>query len=154
MISSIIFIVLLFLADRALKVWLTDLLADGSIVLIKGFLGLSYYENTGAAFSILEGGRWLLVALTSVAIGVMIWFLLFKNKSKLLSWSLVLIIAGGIGNLYDRIVLGYVVDYIRTLFIDFPIFNLADCCVCIGAALLIIYIAFFDQSLNSEKKNG
>jgi len=154
LVSSIILILFLFLADRALKVWFTDLLAGGPVVLIEGFLGLSYYENTGAAFSILEGGRWLLVALTSVAIAAMVWYLLFKSDSKLLSASLILIISGGVGNLYDRIVLGYVVDYIKTLFIDFPIFNLADCCVCIGAALLMIYIAFFDQSLNSEKKNG
>ncbi len=143
---SLITILLLVLADRGLKIWLTGLLSHGPVVLIRGVIGLRYTENTGAAFSMLSKHTWILIVFTVIAVAILL-YLLYKNKdrSRLMKAALVLIVAGGLGNLYDRIFQGYVVDYIEVLLFRYAIFNFADCLVCVGAALLLIYLIFFDR---------
>ncbi|WP_034550140.1 signal peptidase II [Carnobacterium funditum] len=112
-------------------------------------LSWMYLQNTGAAWSILEGQMWFFYSVTFVVVVVVIYYLQkYGHQSGLLSLSLSFILAGSIGNVIDRIRLGYVVDMIRLEFIDFPIFNVADMALSIGVALMILYV-FLDEQ---EKK--
>ncbi|MGN0597683.1 MAG: signal peptidase II [Ruminiclostridium sp.] len=142
--------------------WLavTILKPAGSVNLIsiggKEWLNLTYVENTGAAFSILEGKQIFLIIITTVVIVGMIFMLLTKRvKSKPVIWSIALIIAGGIGNLIDRIFNGYVVDFVDVRIIRFAVFNFADICAVVGAALLILFIVIDEiKAAASKKKAG
>lgn len=148
--------------DQAIKQWALDTLAQvDTIPLIQDVLHLTYVENYGAAFSILQNKKWFLIGVTSlIAIGAIVLLLSKKLKSNLAIWSVALIIAGGVGNLIDRIGRGFVVDYIDFRLINFAVFNFADCCVVVGTILLAIYILYFegkDKHLAKEKniqKNG
>lgn len=134
---------LLIVADQLIKIWiLGNLAGQPSILVIPHLLQLTYVENRGAAFGVLQGRTWLLSAMTAVVLIVILVLLLSgKIRNKLAVWSLGLIIAGGAGNLIDRIMRGFVVDYldISPLF-SFPVFNLADCCVVIGTFALMFYL--------------
>lgn len=133
--------------------WLviTYLKPINSYPLWKDVLHLTYAENTGAAFGILKDSRWVFIIISSVAILGMIIFMIFqRNKNILFLISAGMIIGGGIGNMIDRILYGYVVDFIDFTLINFAIFNGADSFICIGAALLFIYIIFIE----SGKKEG
>lgn len=123
-------------------------------VLWKGVFELEYRENTGAAFSILQGKSWFLIGFTALALLLVAVFLCLSKlgRAKWVRAAGVLILAGGIGNLIDRIFRGFVVDFLYFSLIDFPVFNLADCCVCIGAALLIVYTLFFYRETPESKK--
>ncbi|MCL2633578.1 MAG: signal peptidase II [Oscillospiraceae bacterium] len=104
-------------------------------------INLTYCENTGAAFSILEGQRGILIAISSIfLVGALVVLFSGKVKSKLIIWSISLIIAGGVGNLIDRIADGYVVDFIDLKFIGFAIFNFADICAVTGACMLFFAV--------------
>lgn len=150
---SIVFVLgtaaLLIAADQLLKIWVLDTLAGGpSRMLIPGFLQLTYVENRGAAFGIFQGRVGLLSIFTVIVIAA-IAYLLIRGKfngNKLIMWCSGLLIAGGIGNLIDRLFRGFVVDYldISPLFY-FPVFNLADCCVVVGTFLIMIYFLFFEN---------
>lgn len=109
---------------------------------INGFIDLTYVHNQGGAWGIMQGHTWVLLSLTLLIMIVCI-AMLIKNgfKSKLLFWSVCLILSGGIGNMIDRLFRGgKVVDFIHLHFMpDFPVFNIADCAVCIGAGLLFLY---------------
>ncbi len=111
--------------------------------IIKDFFYLSYVENRGAAFGILQNFRWFFIVLTIVAVVVLIWYFL-KNDNKLLRLSLSFIIAGAIGNFIDRLLRGFVVDFLDfyPFGYNFPVFNVADICVNIGVFILIIYVLF------------
>ncbi|MEG2074124.1 MAG: signal peptidase II [Angelakisella sp.] len=137
---------LLVAVDYFIKQWAAlSLKPMTSLDVIPGVLSLYYHENFGAAFGILQQKRFFLIAVTSVVIIVLIGaMLLGKVHGHLLLTSISLIIAGGIGNMIDRIALGYVIDYIYFEPINFPIFNFADCCVVIGTALLAFYILFIE----------
>lgn len=145
MLLTIISILLLIGLDQLTKYWVTLALApDGVAAFLPGIMELRYVENDGAAFSMLanqEWGRWFLIIVTSVALLVVLYLLLTRKLSdaKLCQAALVLIFAGGVGNLIDRIRTGYVVDFFATTFIDFAVFNVADCFITIGFALLILY---------------
>ncbi len=146
MILTILVILLLVALDRLSKVLLAAWLSGkGLVVLIPKVLGLRLLEggNTGAAFGLFEGSTILLVVLTAIVLFVMLYGLLFKKfKSPILKWAGVLIVAGGIGNLYDRIVYGYVTDFFEFLFMDFAIFNVADCFISVGVTVAIVYLLF------------
>lgn len=139
-------------ADQILKLLAVEYLKPAGIRhVIPGLLDLVYIPNTGAAFSILEGQRWLFVVITAL-ICVLIVFALFRyNGHEFFSYAAsVLIVGGGVGNLIDRVLHGYVVDYIHLSF--FPaIFNFGDCCVTVGTIFLIIHVLFFIDSDRSEK---
>ena len=131
---------------------LTKHFTDGkNITLLNNLLEFKSVHNFGAAFSMLSGNTWLFIVFTSLVIAGFTAFFLYKNeKSWLFNISYVLITVGGIGNLIDRISLGYVRDFISISF--FPaIFNFADICITIGVILLLIYIVFFT---GKEEKNG
>lgn len=117
-------------------------------------LGLSYVQNTGAAWSILSDHTWLLTIISAV-VSIILAVILFKNlltRHPFGKTCLALILAGAIGNLIDRALLGFVTDMFRTLFMNFPVFNVADICVVCGAFSLCGYVLFFYDKL--EGRNG
>ena len=121
---------------------------------IPGFLGLTYYRNTGAAFSSLEGMQWLF-ALIFLLFTVGIFYEYYKKPMGFTTferWCIAAIYGGGLGNMIDRVRMGYVVDMIETRFMDFPIFNVADCFITCGVILLIVHLAFFNKNFWKEEK--
>ena len=150
MIIGIVLAVSAFLVavDQLLKVWALQTLAGGpSILVIPGLLQFTYVENRGAAFGIFQGKTQLLSIVTGIVLaGIIVALVMGKFKHKLVLWSMGLIIAGGVGNLIDRVFRTFVVDYldISPLF-NFPVFNFADCCVVIGTGLLLVYLLFFEE---------
>ncbi len=136
---------IIFLIDQISKVLIIkSFRVRASLPIIKDFFYLTYTHNTGAAFSILTGRRLFLIITTFIVIMFIIYYLM-KNKitSKLELVSFSLIIGGSLGNLFDRIIRGYVVDFLdfRIFSYNFPIFNLADTFIVIGVLLLIINMA-------------
>ena len=142
--------------------WLTVLhLQERPITLIDGVWELTYVENRGAAFGMMQGGRWLFVAFTAAVMLALLALLLFGNyrRHRLFNISLILVIAGGIGNLIDRIANGFVVDMIHVFWenvgFDFPVFNVADIFVVIGSMLLLVFFFFFyDDKKKTEATDG
>ena len=139
--NGIIFTAVLIIIDRISKVLAAKYLAGGpSIVVIPHLLGLRYLENTGMAFSMLSGKTVFLAAVTAIALVVMAYFLFVKKSGDSFErFCFILIFAGGVGNLIDRVFQGYVIDYFEFLFMDFAIFNVADVYVCVGVGLYAIY---------------
>lgn len=158
LIISIAVIILFIVADQLLKVWaVKELLPIGVMDFIKfgnfDVIGLRYVENDGAAFSSFSGAKIFLIVLTSLMIvGLAVYALRDKNKHPFMMLSTATVIAGGIGNLIDRIRLGYVIDYIEVRMFDFAIFNFADICVVVGAICLVIYVHFVERK--AEKSDG
>ena len=140
-IITLIAIAVLVAVDQLIKYIVSlKLIGAGTVVAIPGFIGWYYAENTGASFSILTGKVNFLIVITAIIILLGLVYLLYKKtKFNLMYIGVALALAGGIGNFIDRISRGFVIDYIRTLFMDFPIFNFADCLICVGAALMVIY---------------
>ena len=136
--------ILLIVADQFSKFLTVKYLKPISTVnIIDGIFSFTYVENKGAAFGILQNARWVFIVATIVAIIVMVWYKLkYKPQGKVVNISMCLLLSGAIGNMIDRLLLGYVVDMFEVTFIDYPVFNVADCFVVIGAILLCIYILF------------
>ncbi len=133
---------LFLLADRVTKyLVVSGMTLNQSIPFIPKFMDFTYIYNTGGAWGILSGKTWILVLFTAVVmIGCVIFLIKNGKKNPILFWSVCLILSGGVGNMIDRIFNdGKVIDFLRTLFIEFPIFNIADCAVVIGSGLLILY---------------
>ena len=143
--SYAILAVLLVLGDQATKFIVRSNIPLGeSVPFIPGVLDLTYVRNTGAAFSILNRHTWLLTLISAVVVLVMCWLIMrgfFKNA--LGRWAAALVLAGGMGNLIDRAVFGFVTDMFKTTFIDFPVFNVADCCITVGVPLLFAYVLLY-----------
>lgn len=121
---------------------------------IPGLFHLTYVRNTGAAFSALEGMQWLFALIFLVFSAALIWEFSKKRMpfTTMERWLITAIYAGGLGNMIDRLRLGYVVDMIAVDFIDFPVFNVADCFVTCGCILLMIHLAFFNKEFWKEEK--
>lgn len=120
---------------------------------IKGFIDLVYVENGGGAWGMLSGYSWILISVTAVIMLVCIALLLkYGTQDKLMFWAMTLVLSGGIGNMIDRVFRkGYVVDFLHfSFFKSFPVFNVADCAVVLGAALLILY--FLKGAIKDAKK--
>ena len=140
-----IIIIIGLVLDRITKIWAVNaLMGQKDITIIKDFFDFSYLENRGAAFGIFQGKAYLLAAVTVVILFVLfVNYLKTKNKTKIFTWSTGLIISGAVGNLIDRLSLGYVVDFVSLHFRNsyyFPSFNVADMCITFGTGLLILYI--------------
>ena len=117
------------------------------------WLNLTYQENTGAAFSILRDKQLFLIILTSIIIlGVIILMITKRVKKPLYIWSFALIVAGGVGNLIDRIFYGYVVDFVDVRIIKFAVFNFADICAVTGTLMLIVFYIIDEIKLSKVKK--
>ena len=126
----------------------------GHVDFLPGFLGFTYVQNTGAAFSSFEGMQWLF-ALIFLAFTVGILWEYFKKPMGFTTyerWCIAAVYAGGLGNMIDRLRLGYVVDMIATEFMDFPVFNVADIFITCGYILLLIHLAFFNKAFWKEEK--
>ncbi|OTQ72346.1 MULTISPECIES: signal peptidase II [unclassified Gilliamella] len=105
------------------------------------FFSITYVRNIGAAFSIFEGQRWILAAIAFIVSTVIVYMLYRnKNKQKLENFSLALILGGALGNLFDRLYHGFVVDFLDVNFGDwhYPTFNIADCAICLGIGVFIL----------------
>ena len=127
----------------------------GTTVVIKDIFSLTYVENRGAAFGILQNSRWIFICATIIILAVLIIYKIkYKPQGKIINTSLCLLISGAIGNLIDRIFRGFVVDMLEVTFIEYPVFNVADCFVVIGAVLLGIYIMFIYKEPEKEMKKN
>ena len=125
-----------------------------SLPFIPKFLQFTYVRNTGAAFSSFEGQQWLFV-LIFAALTVAILWEYFKSPmpfTKFERWCIAAVYAGGLGNMIDRVRYGYVVDMIQTLFMNFPVFNVADCFITCGCFALLISLFFNKEFWKEEKK--
>lgn len=129
---------ILILIDQIIKILVSNMIE--SIIIIKKFFNLTYVENTGAAFSILENNTIFLIIITFISL-FLIYIFLLKNKkfNKLEIVTYSLLIGGIIGNLIDRIMYGYVIDYLEFIILNrhMPIFNFADICIVIGTFLFL-----------------
>lgn len=153
-IISAITVIVLVLLDQITK-WqaLTKLKPIKNIVVIKGFLDFTFVENRGAAFGILSGKRVFFILLTVVVVVGIIYSFYKLPKTKEYNWlkcGLVLVLSGAVGNVIDRAVRGYVVDFLEVTFIKWPVFNLADIYVVIGACFILFLSLFVIKE--EEKK--
>ena len=125
--------------------WLTVICLEyrETVPLWQDVFHFTYERNEGAAFGMLSEHRWVFMVVSTVAIiGLLIYLFGFKPKSKLVQISLAMIAGGGIGNMIDRVYLGYVVDFIDVRLIDFAVFNVADSFVTVGAFLFMGYMIY------------
>lgn len=141
------------LADQIIKFFvLNELKPIGTVKVIDGVFNLTYVENRGVAFGIFQDMRWVFVAVTCILLFLIIFYMFKKRpKGKLFYICAGMIIGGGVGNLIDRLVHGYVVDYLAVSFFP-PVCNFADYCITIGVFILVIYVIFFSDLLNSKEK--
>ena len=126
-----------------------------TVPLIEGVLHLTYVENRGAAFGMLADNRWVFIIVSSITIiGLGIYLYLDKNKNLLSTVAISMIVSGGIGNMIDRIAVGFVVDFIDFRLINFAVFNGADSFVCVGAGILILslILEIIEESKNAKAK--
>ena len=155
-IAEAVVLVLTVLIDRVTKLLAVQYLKPiATFPLIEDVLHLTYAQNTGAAFSMLKDHRWVFMVTSSVAIVLILVLLVMKrNKINLLAGiSLAMIAGGGIGNMIDRVMNGFVVDFIDFRLINFAVFNGADSFVCVGVFLLVIEILFLEKEEKEPNQN-
>lgn len=155
MIYYVLMMVAIVFTDQLTK-WLAVICLKGeeSFPLWKDVFHFTYVENMGSAFGILKDHRWVFMSISTVIIiaGLLIFFIYYKKLAPLLRWSISFLVAGGIGNMIDRIFIGYVVDFLDFTLIDFAVFNVADSFVCIGAGLFLLwYILDAVKEYNQRK---
>ena len=123
------------------------------ITAIPGILNITHIKNLGAAWGMLSGARWIFIIISIAAI-IILPIILYKYRKLhfLFGFSMSLIIGGAIGNIIDRLFSGNgVTDFIEFAFVDFPIFNVADICVTVGAVMMFIYLVFIDKTFFMTK---
>lgn len=149
--------VILF-ADQLSKIWVCANAALGdTFASFGGLVDFTYVQNTGAAFSIMSGKMPVLSLISFVfCIAVIIYWIKKKPKNPLLCTAVVMMFSGALGNAIDRLLRGFVVDFIQLKFIAFPIFNIADIAITVGAVLLVLYVIIFseDDKKNNEGNNN
>ena len=147
---------LLILSDQIFKLLTLKYLKPvGSVNLINGILRLNYVENTGAAFGLFKNNTAVLSIFTGVVVIGCLYYIFVKQfDNKIYNICLVMIVAGGIGNLIDRLFRNYVIDYIEAAFIDFPVFNFADILVTCGSFLLAFYLIYDTVKERKALKSG
>ena len=145
-------IILLIGIDQIVKNWaLNELKYKGAITVIENVFNLTYVENRGAAFGLFENNQMIFVVVALIASIAGLYMLHYKKiNSKICKFSIVLIIAGALGNLIDRVRLDFVVDYFDFVFIWNYVFNLADCFIVVGTILLCIYVVLFDSNTKKQ----
>ncbi len=149
---KIITALILILIDQVTKFLSVVYLKGRSpLVLLKNFICFNYSENTGACFGMLSGQSSFVCIFNIVVLSILAYILFAgKIKSKITEFGLLLILAGGMGNIIDRVFRGYVVDFIEPLFINFAIFNFADSLITIGSTLILISL-FYELAQDSRK---
>lgn len=141
----IIIIILGLILDRLSKVYAVNNFIENPI---EGpFINLTYLENRGAAFGILQDKRIFFLIITIAIVCYLLYYFYksYKTNPVILNTSLSLIISGALGNFYDRFVNGFVVDFLEFSFFSFPVFNVADIFVTLGCGLMIVYIIFIHE---------
>ncbi len=146
--------VLAIVADQITKyIVVANIEYKGSVPFIPGFMSFFHTRNTGAAFSMFSDQRWVYMVFSFISMALIIYMLIREYKRhKLLNIALAMVLGGGIGNMIDRIRLGYVVDFFKTEFMDFAVFNVADCFITVGAVLLGVYVIFFEPKVEKRLK--
>lgn len=161
-----IFIFFTLMDQLSKQIAVEALVNEGNVMeFIPKLIRFEYRKNTGMAWGILPNARVYFIIVTLILSGLLIYLLIRykEHMPNLTKVSLTLILAGGAGNLIDRIFLGYVRDFIAFDFFNFPVFNIADCCVSIGAVLLLVtlvltkggrsFIKFLDESDKSKNSS-
>ena len=126
----------------------------GNVPFLPGVLRLTYVQNTGAAFSMLQGQQWLFALLFLALTAALLWEYFKKplGFSTFDRWCIAAIYGGGLGNMIDRVRLGYVVDMIEVEFMNFAVFNVADCFITCGCIGLMLHLIFFNKDFWKEEK--
>ncbi len=152
MVITFIAIVVMVLIDQISKhLIVQNMVLGDSVTVIPNLLNFTYSHNDGMALGIgSENFRWVFICVTVLVCGILI-YLMFRPefKNKLYFSSVALIVGGGIGNLIDRVLNGYVVDFLALSFFP-PICNFADYCVTAGTICLVVYIIFYYGKNNKE----
>ena len=121
---------------------------------IPNVLGFTYVQNTGAAFSAFQGQQWLFALIFAAFTVAVLWE--YRHKSwpftNFERWCIAAVYGGGLGNMIDRVRFGYVVDMIETKFMDFPVFNVADCFITCGCIAMLVSLVFFNKEFWKEEK--
>ncbi len=146
---------LIVIADQVTKALvLANIPLHGSVEVLPGVVGLTYVQNFGAAFSSFQGMQWLFALIFVLFTVGVIW----EYKTKHLPfttferWCVAAVYGGGLGNMIDRLRFGYVVDMIETQFIEFPVFNVADCFITCGCIVLIAHLVLCNREFWKEDK--
>ena len=150
-----LFVAAVTVADQITK-WLVveNIPLHGQVDAIPGLFHFTYVQNTGAAFSSFQGMQWLFALVFLVFTVAIIWEFSKKRLpfTDFERWLMVAVYAGGLGNMIDRVRLGYVVDMIAVDFMNFAVFNVADCFITCGCILLLVHLAFFNRAFWKEEK--
>ena len=126
----------------------------GKVDVLPGVVGLTYVQNFGAAFSSFQGMQWLFAIIFILFTVAIVWE--YRKRSMPFTtfewWCIIAIYGGGLGNMIDRVRLGYVVDMIETQFMEFPVFNVADCFITCGCIALIAHLVLFNKAFWKDEK--
>ncbi|CAB3392802.1 signal peptidase II [Kyrpidia spormannii] len=144
---------LVWLVDWLTKYWVSHSMELGQTIPVwPGVFHITYHENAGAAFSMLQNQRWLFVAVTLVVIAGI---LSAKRRTRRRSTriALALLLGGAVGNLWDRLVIGRVIDFLDVRIIHFPIFNVADSCITIAVAWMVVDALLAGRTVHKEKES-
>ena len=154
-----LFMLLFVVGATALDQWTKILVVEniplyGHVEFIPDFLSFTYVQNTGAAFSSFRGMQWLFFLVFVVFTVGVVWEFIKKKMpfTTFERWCIAAIYAGGLGNMIDRLRLGYVVDMVKTEFMNFPVFNVADCFITCGCILLLVHLFFFNKEFWKDDK--
>lgn len=141
----IIIIILGLILDRVSKIYAVSNFIENPIE--SPFINLTYLENRGAAFGILQDKRIFFLIITIAIVCYLLYYFYksYKTNPTILNTALAMIISGALGNFYDRFVNGFVVDFLEFSFFSFPVFNVADIFVTLGCGLMIVYIIFIHE---------
>ena len=150
---GILLVIAIVACDQLSKYAIRSLFnVNESVSVFGDFFELRYIQNDGAAFSSFAGKQAFLIAVSIIAIiGAAFFLRKMKSEGAMFKVALLCIIAGGIGNLIDRLLLGYVTDMLSFSIFP-PVFNIADIAVCLGCGILIIYVLFFMKDDKPEKE--
>ena len=150
-----VFAALIVAADQITKyLTVANIPLFDTVEAVPGLFHLTYVQNTGAAFSSFEGMQWLFALIFLVFTAAVIWdawkkYMPFTTAER---WAVAAIYGGGLGNMIDRLRLGYVVDMIAVDFIDFPVFNVADCFITCGCVFLLVHLFLFNKDFWKDEK--
>ncbi len=150
---GILLVIVIVACDQLSKYAIRSLFnVNESVSVFGNFFELRYIQNDGAAFSSFAGKQAFLIAVSIIAIiGAAFFLRKMKSEGAMFKVALLCIIAGGIGNLIDRLLLGYVTDMLSFSIFP-PVFNIADIAVCLGCGILIVYVLFFMKDDKPEKE--
>ena len=150
-----LFAALIVLADQITKLWVVEAIPlFGQKPFLPGILRLTYVRNFGAAWSMFSGQQWLFAIIFALFTAAIL-FEFFKKSLPFRTperWCIAAIYGGGLGNMIDRIRCGYVIDMLETEFMEFPVFNVADCFITCGCIALMVQLIFFNKEFWKDEK--